>query len=259
MVQEASFEVWAEIIEHKALAQDVYLLCLKAPEIVHTAVPGQFVMVDCGPEYFLDRPLGIYDCDLDQDILKLAYFVVGKGTRALSHKFVGDCVRVIGPLGHGFALKEAPAILVGGGTGLFPLHFLARRLNVPTTMIAGFRDRERCFALKDFEKATDRFVLCLEAGEAEVQGTAIDGLRGVLSEDQDSTIKPAVYLCGPRGMMKAGAELALSKTPNVQVSLEERMACGVGFCTTCSCQLTHGRQARVCYEGPVFDAKEVAW
>lgn len=252
-----SREIQAKVLEQVEVGTNVHIMTFEAPEMAKTATPGQFVLVDCGPQHFLRRPFGVYDCDPEAGWVQIGYIVVGEGTRDLTKLQPGDTVGVTGPLGQGFKISEdKDAILVGGGTGIFPLHFLAKTLTGQSTMIAGFRSPDHCFALNALGEYSTRMILCLEAGEADVQGTAIDGLYKLLEETPG---EKAVYICGPRGMMAAGSALALQYTDDVQVSLEERMVCGVGYCSTCTTMLTGGRTARVCYDGPVFDAREVAW
>ena len=184
----------------------------------------------------------------------MGYRIAGSGTEEFSRKQEGDTIEMMGPLGHGFRMKEERAILVGGGIGIPPILELARQLKAPKTIVLGYRDR--LFMKEDFEACGDVYV-ATEDGSAGTKGTVLDAIRN------NSLEGDIIYACGPIPMLKALAEYARDKGMEAQISLEERMACGIGACLGCVCRSgqvdphTNVRNKRICKDGPVFDAREV--
>lgn len=246
------------VLENRALSQQDGLLILAAEDLCGQAKPGQFVMIQGGRtlDPFLRRAISI--CDCDQGRLALAYRVVGKGTAFLRSLEAGQEVHVLGPLGRGFQTKfsGSKALLLGGGIGMAPMVFLAKallaqgkevHLRIGGQVHEAVKAGETLF--KDLACETS---VTTDDGSYGVRGLVTEGLPPWESFDQ-------VYACGPTPMLKA-VQAACQRTGTpCQLSLEGKMACGVGVCLGCSCDDAHhpDRTHKVCTQGPVFDADEV--
>ncbi len=219
--------------------------------------PGQFVMVRCGqgPEPLLRRPLSIHSVD-GRGGLALLFETVGRGTAWLADRAPGDPVDLIGPLGHGFTIPAGSReiLLVAGGIGIAPLAFLAE-----TAAAAGL-------AVRLLQGARTASLLCPRTGglpeDAVVRLTddgscgrkgMVTGLLGELAPRAG-----AVFACGPVAMYRAMAGLECLRGKPVQLSLEERMACGLGACYGCTVRTRSGPR-QVCRDGPVFDMSQILW
>lgn len=236
------------ILQNKPIAEDVYDLRV-AVETAFEPVPGQFVHVACGEERLLRRPISL--CGFDNGVARMVYAVRGEGTRWLSRRRPGERLDILGPLGRGFALDERPTLLVGGGIGVPPMVFCADRLAGKTHAILGFRNAEAVCL-------TDAFGSCdvlTDDGSAGEKGYPHEVLRDYL---QGETPWDRVLACGPMQMLRAVAGVCRKYEVECQVSLEQRMACGVGACMVCACAVGGGYK-RACKDGPVFDAREVEW
>jgi len=249
----------AQIIDNRALAGGVFSLSIAAGEIASSARPGQFVNITCGfPGALLRRPISI--CGADCETLRLVFEVRGKGTAWLSERRAGDTLGVSGPHGNGFKLPDGGrTLLVGGGLGAAPLLFAAHELMDSCDAIIGFRGSGQIILLDEFERLCGGAVLTTDDGSAGLRGTVSEPLEEALSRGGYS----AVLACGPRPMLMAAARICESFGVLCQVSLEERMACGMGACLVCACR-TKGADgeetmSRVCRDGPVFDSREVVW
>lgn len=240
------------------LAEDVYSMWLEAPEMAEMAAPGQFLSVyPKDSSRLLPRPISICEIDRERGRLRIVYRVAGAGTREFAGYRAGDLVKVMGPLGNGFPMEEADgkrAFLVGGGIGIPPMLELAKRLKCERQMVLGYRDE--LFLDKEFE-AFGPVAVATEDGSAGVKGNVLDAIRaGGLKADM-------IYACGPAPMLRALKEYAVQNGLPCYVSLEERMACGIGACLACVCRTkevdSHSqvRNARVCKDGPVFEAREI--
>ncbi len=246
------------------------------------ALPGQFAMVGAGPtpvvarrDPLLPRPMAIYrewpaepknaPPEMGRASFELLYRVVGRGTRLLAEARAGDRVRVVGPLGRGFAIPERKgvALLVGGGTGIASLYGLARalaRAGHETTVLLGARRAEDLNGRDDFAELVSRseieLVCTTEDGSAGEKGLVTQPLAERLADSKAST---TVYAVGPTPMMRVCAELAERFSAGCVVSLENPMACGFGVCLGCAAPRAGGGYALVCRSGPVFDAREIDW
>lgn len=248
------------IIEKRALAEDVYSFTLHCPDIVAVAQPGQFVHI-LPTGYGLRRPISIAGIDPERGTLRLVFAVRGKGTDVLASLHTGDFMDILAPLGHGFTLKPdaAHVVLVGGGIGVPPMLPLAKYYGERATAICGFRSFPQVILQQDLEQMGAQVICCTEDGTAgAVQGFVTAPLEQLLSEGVDM-----VYACGPMPMLKAVAAVCMRTGTACEVSLEERMACGVGACLGCACQIkdANGEEQflHVCKNGPVFKAEEVLW
>jgi dihydroorotate dehydrogenase electron transfer subunit len=252
-----------EVRERVDLSPDYFLLRFDCPDIAAAARPGQFVNVLVGGrDLCLRRPLSLHDVDGERCTLLIGSS--GEGTRWLRGQGAGDRLDVLGPLG-GRGLTLAPearrVALVGGGVGLPPLHFLARRrpADGPQLIVfLGARTQERVLGVQDFERLGCEVRVSTDDGSAGFRGTAVAALEAYLQESQVDQI----LACGPTPMMRAAAELAERRGTACQVCLEARMACALGACLSCVVETrTPGwtRYQRVCTEGPVFDGCNIVW
>lgn len=240
------------------------LLTFVCPEIVQTAIPGQFVNMSASK--FLKRPFGICSTDIRSGSFKIGVRRVGEGTDHILSAKPGDIFDVLGPLGNGFPLDFCKKlILVGGGTGVFPLQFAlekANSLNIPTIQISGFKCKnDVCFADNMMSRAKET-IICTDNGDIGTKGTVMEPLTHL----SDKEISGAtIFTVGPEIMMNAVSKWATEKGLDCYVSLEKRMACGVGLCLVCTCKTktkdssTEFEHKRCCIDGPVFRASEVIW
>ena len=258
------FDISAELTGQIQLTHDIFLLTIEAGEIADTATPGQFCMVEVRSAHSRDpllrRPLSIHRVVRGKKIAFL-YRNVGRGTRLLSRYSPGERLHVLGPLGHGFQMPSGhPAILVGGGLGSAPLLFLAEELprDSRVTVILGAHTGKELLSVDQFTALGHRVLLTTEDGSLGRQGLVTDVLSEVLSHGPDS--RPCIFSCGPWPMMKAVYAMAHKRGLSCQVSLEARMACGIGLCLGCAVPCRDGRgYLHVCTEGPIFNAEEVSW
>jgi dihydroorotate dehydrogenase electron transfer subunit len=243
------------VIENINLSKDIFSMWIKAPEVAATAKPGQFVSLYCKEGgRLLPRPISLCEIDREQEAVRLVYRIAGKGTQEISLLRPEDTVEVMGPLGNGFALEGKKALLIGGGIGIPPMLELAKQLNCEKQMILGYRDI--LFLEKEFEPYGTVFI-STEDGSSGTKGNVIDAIR---ENDLKADI---IFACGPTPMLRGIKAYALEKGIKAQLSMEERMACGVGACLGCVCkskEIDHHsnvRNKRVCKDGPVFYAEEV--
>ena len=217
--------------------------------------PDQFVHVKCGHSRLLRRPISI--CDWEENLLRIVFEVRGEGTEWLSRRKAGDRLDVLGPLGRGFRMdREGRYLLVGGGIGVPPMLGCAKWTAERSTAVLGFRSADRAMLSKDFQKSCKEIFLCSDDGSIGRHGFVDAQVRDILEKDKDFT---AVLACGPKPMLKNVAAVAAEFGVPCQVSMEERMACGVGACLGCAIQMADGTMQHVCKDGPVFDAGEVDW
>lgn len=245
------------------LAMDVFEMWIET-EIAKDAKPGQFIGVYPGKEStLLPRPISICEVSEDKTALRIVYRVVGKGTDEFSHYKAGRRVYVLGVLGNGYPLDEAKdknVLLLGGGIGIPPLVELAKQLRAqnPTSQIdisVGYRNDD-LFLVEELQQY-GRVLVATEDGSVGTKGNVMDAVN-------ENNITPdIIYSCGPMPMLKAIKTFAEEKEIKAYISLEERMACGVGACLGCVCITSkkdahsHVNNARICTDGPVFEAREV--
>lgn len=201
---------------------------------------------------FLRRPISVHDCD--RGTLTIVYKVVGEGTAAMSAMIPGDKVKALTGLGNSFdiAACQSKALLLGGGVGAAPLYLLARELvaqSKEVTVVLGFNASGEVMLTREFEDLGAKVYVATLDGSAGTKGFVTDVLRlNDISYDY-------FYACGPKPMLKA---VCGSVSGKGEVSLEERMGCGAGFCYCCSIQTVNGPR-RVCKDGPVFKKEEIIW
>lgn len=256
-----------EIIKTANLAEGVYEMWLKTEKIAREAKPGQFISVYSNDgSRLLPRPISI--CRIDGNDLRIVYRVAGKGTEEFSKMQEGQRLDIQGPLGNGYDLpvilkqveiaagkKPEKAILFGGGIGVPPMLELAKQLNIETEVVLGYRDCQ-LFLKEEFEEF-GHVTIATEDGSVGVKGNVLDAVKesGIRGE--------VIFACGPTPMLRAIKAFAQENGIEAYISLEEKMACGIGACLACVCKTkekdehSQVNNARVCKEGPVFLAREV--
>lgn len=253
----------ATIISQEKLCEGIYSMWLET-SIAKEAVCGQFISVYPNSEAkLLPRPISICEIDNGSGSLRLVYRVAGEGTAEFSRMRSGDKLSVIGPNGNGFfaALREditrdANALLIGGGIGIPPMLELAKRLDCNVSVVAGYRCDKEMFLTDELRKAASVYV-STDDGSFGTAGTVIDAIK------QNDIGADVIFACGPKPMLKGVKNLAQELSIPAYVSMEERMACGIGACLACVCTSTdideHSKvnNKRVCADGPVFNVSEV--
>ena len=250
---------------HEDVGPGYRFLELEAPRLADALAPGQFVHVRVpGLEpTALRRPFSVFDADGGR--VTLLYKVVGRGTAALARVRVGEAVDVMGPLGHGFPATSAGVpLLVGGGYGVAPLHFLAKRLKDPRTILfVGGRTKDDLLALDRFAALGVDVRTATNDGSAGVKGFVTEPLDDALIELRQKEEPFELFTCGPDGLLKAVAMRATGTGMPGWISMDRHMVCGVGACFACiqKIRMPNGDvfNARCCVNGPVFKAEDIVW
>lgn len=249
------FNEQAIIIRQEEIADDIYSMWLRTEEIAGHARAGQFISVYCNEgSRILPRPISICEIDRHDKAIRIVYRTVGEGTKEFSGLHTGDILKVTGPLGNGFPIKGKKAFLIGGGIGIPPMLQLARELDCEKQIVLGFRDE--LFLVEEFQKEGPVYI-ATEDGSVGTEGNVLDAIR---ENGLDAEI---IYACGPAPMLRAIKAYAAERRMECWISMEERMACGIGACLACVCRSkdidehTHVKNKRICKEGPVFRAEEV--
>ncbi len=250
-----TFKKTAEITFQVQLAEDIYSMWIRESQIAAEARPGQFLSLYCkGGNRLLPRPISICEIDRERKSLRLVYRVVGGGTEEFSHYTTSDTIEVMGPLGNGFYMEGKRPILIGGGIGIPPMLELAKQLNCVNQIVLGYRDST--FLDKEFEKYGHVYI-STEDGSSGTRGNVIDAIKANHLEGD------IIYACGPAPMLRGVKAFAEEHGIKAQLSLEERMACGIGACLACVCTSsskdshTNVKNKRICKDGPVFYAEEI--
>lgn len=243
------------VVENRASGSAFFKLSLRACSPLPEITAGQFVEVGVRQTegIILRRPISIHDVDYAANTIVLLIRIAGKGTRQLSMLEKGERVNLIYPLGRGFECRGEDVLLAGGGVGVAPLLFLAKSFHsrgVRPHILLGYRDREQFLDLPEFDKYGDVFVATQDGSLGE---------RGMVTEHSVFAKQfDCVYACGPTPMMRAVAESCRQRGIECFVSLENKMACGIGACLCCVQQTTSGHRC-TCTDGPVFNSEEVIW
>lgn len=244
-----------KVLHNERIEEGIYDLWLDAGDMATSAKPGQFLSLYCNSGgRLLPRPISICEIDKQEKKIRLVYRVVGEGTKEFAGLRPDDYIDCMGPLGNGFTLGGKKALIIGGGIGIPPLLELAKQLTCEKDIVLGYRDIT--FLDKEFEKY-GKVYISTEDGSVGTKGNVLDAVREhKLSAD-------IIYSCGPTPMLKGVKEFAKAGNIKAWLSLEERMACGIGACLSCVCQSTdmdhhtNVNNKRICKEGPVFYADEV--
>ena len=256
-------EKWKErarVLSQEPIAKDIYSMLIQTERIARKARPGQFVSLYTGDgSKLLPRPISLCEIDGDQGRLRIVYRVTGPdtGTALFSRLQTGDKVDVLGPLGNGFPMEEAKGkriLLAGGGIGVPPMLELAKQLEGEKKLVMGYRNE--IFLESELRKA-GQLDISTEDGSQGTKGNVLDAIR-------ESELKAdIIFACGPTPMLRALKQYAMENNILCYISLEERMACGIGACLGCVCKTkevdghSHVHNTRICKDGPVFLASEV--
>jgi dihydroorotate dehydrogenase electron transfer subunit len=266
-----SYRENVEITRTACLADGVYEMWLKTEKMAKEAKPGQFISVYSNDgSRLLPRPISI--CRIDGNKLRIVYRVAGKGTEEFSKMEAGQRLDIQGPLGNGYELEKIlsdvagktgkkvdRAVLFGGGIGVPPMLELAKQLHDAKTcdveVVLGYRDNQ-LFLKSEFDEF-GHVTVATEDGSIGTKGNVLDAVKTC------KITGDVIFACGPTPMLRAIKAYAEENSIEAYISLEEKMACGIGACLACVCKTTHKDEhsqvnnARVCKEGPVFNAKEV--
>lgn len=255
----AKKQCMARVVRAERLTEGIYSMWMHAPEIAGQAVPGQFIsMYTSDSDKLLPRPISLCEIDREKGLLRVVYRVVGAGTREFSKKQAEDEIRILGPLGNGFPLdtEGKKAVLIGGGIGIPPMLQLAKELSGDVTVVVGYRNRDT-FLLEELKKAADRVVIATEDGSIGTKGNVIDAVRA------EQVHADVIYSCGPTPMLRGVKAWGEEEQAQTWISMEEKMACGIGACLACVCQSkekdAHSQvnNKRICKDGPVFLASDI--
>ena len=253
----------ATIISHRRLCEGIYSMWIKA-SMAKEAGPGQFISVYSNSDArLLPRPISICEIGDDKGSLRIVYRVVGAGTEEFSQMKEGDTLDILGPNGNGFfaactgeITPKTTALLMGGGIGIPPMLELAKELECEVVIAAGYRTAGEMFLTTELEKY-GKLLVSTDDGSFGTRGTVIDAVNA------SATKADVIFACGPKPMLRGIKVFAEDRGISAYVSMEERMACGVGACLGCVCQSAevddHSKvnNKRVCVDGPVFAVSEV--
>ncbi|NLL06195.1 MAG: dihydroorotate dehydrogenase electron transfer subunit [Clostridiaceae bacterium] len=243
------------------LAKSIYRMTIKSAYISENAKPGQFVNVKCseGINALLRRPISICKVDKDRGTFDIVFQIKGIGTEYLAQKTATSEVDLIAPLGNTFNIdaKHEKIAVVGGGIGIFPLLYLLRELkDVEKRAYLGFRNKDFAVLLDEFEANCNVLNISTDDGSMGYKGLVTD----ILENDLKSCNFDIIYTCGPMPMIKRVVEIAHKNNIKCQVSMEQRMGCGIGACLVCACKTKKEESweySHVCKDGPVFWSDEV--
>ncbi len=251
------FKEMGTVLSQECIAKDIYSMWIGTRDIGKHAKVGQFISVytsDNGK--LLPRPISICEIDQEAGSLRIVYRVTGSGTgtEQFSKLKKGDEISILGPLGNGFTLSDEKAILIGGGIGVPPMLEVAKQLTCEKTMVMGYRDE--VFLEKELE-SQGKLCIATENGSVGTKGNVIDAIK------ENGVTGAVIYACGPTPMLRAIKAYALDNNIECYVSMEEKMACGIGACLACVCKTkekdahSNVNNTRICKDGPVFLATEV--
>lgn len=255
----AKLKMKSTVIEQKMIADGICSMWLDAKEVAVQAKPGQFISVYSNDKSrVLPRPISICEIDREKGTLRIVYRVVGKGTEEFSKAEAGDSFEILGPLGNGFPIEEAKGkkvLMIGGGIGVPPMLQTAKEIEGEAIIVSGYRNQD-LFLKEELESAGTLFI-ATEDGSVGTKGNVVDAIR------ENQIEADMMFACGPKPMLRALKNYALEKGIPCWISMEEKMACGVGACLACVCQSkdvdshSHVHNKRICKDGPVFISTEV--
>jgi dihydroorotate dehydrogenase electron transfer subunit len=263
-----------EILKNEEVAQGCFLMSVALHSIFAEPQPGQFVMLRISgiSEPFLSRPFSIYSFQREKDFCQVdfLYQVVGKGTQILAGLIKSTQVEIIGPLGNGFEIPQNAQniVLVAGGMGVAPLSFLAENLEKKACSASskmyiylGAKNSEALIGMDKIKNLSCTDLLCTDDGSKGQKGFVTHLFQKDLKNYTPENT--SIFACGPKDMLKDLARILRGTRYSCQISLEERMACGVGACLGCAVAVKQTNSAigykRVCADGPVFDINEIVW
>lgn len=251
------FKATVPVLEQQNIAENIFSIWIESKDIAMASKPGQFIDVyiaDTGK--LLPRPISICEIDKENNKIRMVYRVTGlnTGTEIMSKLKTGDTLDVLGPLGNGFPLRDGKAILIGGGIGVPPMLQLAKELKGAKDIVVGYRDD--IFLREELQEEGNLYI-ATEDGSVGTKGNVLDAIR------QNLLSAEVIYACGPTPMLKAVKSYAMEHNILCYISLEEKMACGIGACLACVCktkeinEYSNMNSARICKDGPIFLSTEV--
>ena len=253
--------VFGELISNANVTGNIYDMRVAERYISEAARPGQFVNIYMPrADLLLPRPLSVCETYADEGAFRIIYQAMGEGTNLLASLKPGDKMRMTGPAGNGFVTGDEKRIMIaGGGIGVPPLLALARKLkneNAELSIFLGFKNAGLAVLEDEFLNVTGRVYVSTDDGSA--------GFNGFITEHMRAREAAAdvIYACGPLAMLKSVAGYAAEINASCYVSMEERMACGIGACVGCAVKIKKEGSftyKKVCSDGPVFGAGEVCW
>ena len=249
--------VEATILKNEQIAPDIFDMILHTKDLSKNAKAGQFVkLYPDNNKNLLPRPISICEIDREKETIRLVYQKIGEGTCLFSTMKQGDKIRVLGNCGNGYNIFEdnKTHIFVGGGIGIPPLLEACKQVKGEKIVILGFRTGQ--FLNKDFEKLGAKVYIATDDGSVGFKGNVIELMK------KENIIGDYIYACGPKPMLQALTEYAKAKNIYTQVSMEERMACGIGACVGCVVKILENGSPvykKVCKDGPVFNSLEVVY
>ena len=251
----AQIKETAVVYSQEELAPGIFSMWITT-RAAKEARPGQFVSVYTRDgSRILPRPISICEVEPEEERLRIVYRIAGEGTREFSSYESGDPIDIMGPLGNGFPQEGENVFLIGGGIGIPPMLELAKQLNCEKQIILGYRD-ENLFLRDEFEAYGEVFV-ATEDGSVGTKGNVLNAIR------ENGLTADVMYACGPTPMLRALKAYAEENHIRCYISLEEKMACGIGACLACVCKTkevdhhSNVHNKRICKDGPVFLAGEV--
>jgi dihydroorotate dehydrogenase electron transfer subunit len=253
----------APIISGSEVMPGTYLVWLEAPEIAAEARPGQFVMVSCGEDTVVPRPLSVHR--VEGETLALLFSVVGRGTGWLSRRKKGEVLNIFGPLGNGFLIEPEAKnlLLVAGGIGIAPLRFLIDDIlkeGKKVTLINGAHSADYLIPISINQDLFDAGVKPASINVVNATEDGSEGFKGMATDLIPAYLDgiDQIFACGPAAMYRTMALMSDLKNMSVQISLEIMMGCGMGVCYGCTIRTKNGLK-QVCKDGPVFELGEVEW
>ena len=261
-----TYDIHTTILSNENVAEDHYLLRCECSDIAQHAQPGQFihVLISNGAGLLLRRPFTVYTIDGHE--ITMLYQIIGEGTQRLSEMPKGTSLHVLGPLGNTFDIADnpEPAILVGGGAGIASLMLLAialRTRDIQTIGLVGAQNQGRLLSVDDLKAIDVAVHIATDNGSVGHHGFVTDILTDMLRKND--LLNPTIYACGPHDMLAAVTKITTEFEVPTQVAMENRMGCAMGVCLGCVCPVridaNQIEYQRVCTEGPVFNATDIAW
>jgi len=267
------YNIKVKILSKEEVAPNIYLMKLKAPSVAQEALPGQFIHIKCskGNYPLLRRPLSIHRIDKEKGEIYILFQVVGGGIKLLSQRAIGDDLDIIGPIGNGFNIypESRKIMIIGGGIGVAPLLALCEesiRQGNEVRVLIGAQKKELVIGEENFRKLGAKVDVATDDGSYKYKGLVTDLLKTTIIKE--GWLADQIFACGPKLKLKKVVEVSLDAHIDCQVSLEERMACGIGACLGCVCKIkTKDKKEgkvkyefkRVCVDGPIFEGSEVVW
>ena len=266
------YNIKVQILSKEEVAPNIFLIKLSAPSVAQDALPGQFIHIKCSKDNYplLRRPISIHRIDKEKGEFYILFQVKGTGTNLLTQRAVGDDLDIMGPIGNGFTIypESKKIIIVGGGIGIAPLLALAEKSlaeGKELRVLVGASKKEMVISEESIKNLGAKVEVATDDGSYMYKGLVTDLLEKTIKE---GWLADQVFACGPKPMLRKVADITSRANIYCQVSLEERMGCGIGACMTCVCKIKIKEKQtdredyqykRVCIDGPIFDASEVIW